>query len=684
MKKLYFLLFTVLISAVSFGQQPILTIISDGDCSGGNPKMVEIYADGMVDFSLYSIERQSNGGSWGTTTNLASFGVVTDDFIYVYTDSLSSEVFATEYPSATPNIENGVVNVNGDDGIRIVLDADGSVVDQFGATGVDGTGEAWEYTDGFAKRVDGTGPDGGFSVGNWTYNRSGLDGEGDCQGGTIFETVMGGVGVYSTTGSSTPMVNLSGSVNLFYFETNGPSSEGSITVSGNNLGDDVTVTAPTNFEISETSGGTFGASLSYSPTSGTTLDPTTLYIRLAAGLTENTYSGDVTATTAGATDATLTVNGEVGPDDPIIFTAGSIFGIEYTVGTMPSSADSFGVSALFLVDDLVIDAPTNFEVALVELGPYSAQVSITPDGNGEVMSTDIWVRLVSGLAVGNYTGDVNISSTGATSRTEAASGDVNPAATCPNPGDIFVTEIMQNPDFVGDNSGEYFEVYNNTASPIDMVGFVISDNGSNSHTIGSSLIVPANGYAVLGINSDPGTNGGITIDYEYSDFSLGNSDDEVIITCSGTVIDKVEYDGGPNFPDPTGASMELSSTLFDLRLDNLDNNVGTNWGPATTAISGTNTDLGTPGGANSFALSTDNFDRNSFFIYPNPTNTGEVTISTLNSTPINVVVYDILGKQVQSETISNNTLNVSNLRSGIYLLRLEQDGATTTKKLVIE
>ncbi|MDC0636713.1 T9SS type A sorting domain-containing protein [Flavobacteriaceae bacterium] len=200
MKKNYILtlILTLLISGFSFGQGPMITIISDGDCSGGNPKMVEIYAQGAVDFTLYSLEKQSNGAdSWGTTTSLQSFGTVTDDFIYIYSDSSSEEVFSTEYPSASPAVESGVVNINGDDGIRIILDSDGSVVDQYGVDAEDGSGKPWEYTDGYAKRIDGTGPDGGFTASDWTYEKSGLNGNGSCQDGTIFEDVMGGVGVYT-------------------------------------------------------------------------------------------------------------------------------------------------------------------------------------------------------------------------------------------------------------------------------------------------------------------------------------------------------------------------------------------------------------------------------------------------------------------------------------------------------
>ena len=209
MKKNYILtlILTLLISGFSFGQGPMITIISDGDCSGGNPKMVEIYAQGAVDFTLYSLEKQSNGAaSWGTTTSLQSFGTVTDDFIYIYSDSTSDEVFATEYPSASPAVESGVVNINGDDGIRIILDSDGSVVDQYGVDAEDGTGKPWEYTDGYAKRIDGTDPDGGFTASDWTYEKSGLDENGSCQGGTIFEDVMGGVGTYTPAATSTTVV----------------------------------------------------------------------------------------------------------------------------------------------------------------------------------------------------------------------------------------------------------------------------------------------------------------------------------------------------------------------------------------------------------------------------------------------------------------------------------------------
>ena len=94
---------------------------------------------------------------------------------------------------------------------------------------------------------------------------------------------------------------------------------------------------------------------------------------------------------------------------------------------------------------------------------------------------------------------------------------------------------MQNPNAVSDTNGEYFEVYNTTGSDIDMNGWVISDAGSESHAIASSVVVPANGYAVLGRNADNMANGGLTLNYEYANIFLGNSDDEVILSKILTV-----------------------------------------------------------------------------------------------------------------------------------------------------
>jgi predicted extracellular nuclease len=155
-----------------------------------------------------------------------------------------------------------------------------------------------------------------------------------------------------------------------------------------------------------------------------------------------------------------------------------------------------------------------------------------------------------------------------------------------------INEILQNPSIVFDSNGEWFEVFNPTGSAVDIDGWTIKDDDFDSHVInnGGPLVVPASGFLVLGRNADSGTNGGVTVDYQYSDFFLGNSGDEVILLDTSLAeVDRVEYDGGPSFPDPNGASMSLEDSA-------LDNNVGANWCEASTPFGAG--DSGTPGGGN--------------------------------------------------------------------------------------
>lgn len=72
-----------------------------------------------------------------------------------------------------------------------------------------------------------------------------------------------------------------------------------------------------------------------------------------------------------------------------------------------------------------------------------------------------------------------------------------------------------------------------------------------------------------------------------------------------------------------------------------------------------------------------------FNLYPNPVRNGVVSIQTKTNQPIQVNVFDVLGKQVLSRTVSSNTLNVSSLKAGIYLVQVTENNTTSTKKLIV-
>ena len=157
--------------------------------------------------------------------------------------------------------------------------------------------------------------------------------------------------------------------------------------------------------------------------------------------------------------------------------------------------------------------------------------------------------------------------------------------------DLIINEIMSNPSAVSDEYGEWFEIFNNSAYQINLDNYIIRDNDDDFHIINqANLIIQPNDFLLLGRNSNNSLNGGINVDYEYSDFLLGNSFDEVIITSpNGIIIDEVWYDNGNSFPDPVGKSMSLNDYL-------LDNSNGSNWSESTNQLfSG---DYSTPGEEN--------------------------------------------------------------------------------------
>ncbi len=83
-------------------------------------------------------------------------------------------------------------------------------------------------------------------------------------------------------------------------------------------------------------------------------------------------------------------------------------------------------------------------------------------------------------------------------------------------------------------------------------------------------------------------------------------------------------------------------------------------------------------------LSVENNQIEGFSMYPNPTSLGYVNIRSKSNSKLTVDIFDVLGKQVINETVSNKELNVSNLNTGIYIMKVSQENATITKKLVIQ
>ncbi|MDZ7775615.1 MAG: hypothetical protein U5L09_08465 [Bacteroidales bacterium] len=194
---------------------------------------------------------------------------------------------------------------NGDD--ALVVKYGGTTTDVFGEPGVD-PGSAWN----------------GNGVSTANQNIALLEGitDGDLDGwddpSIRFETIstdpvnnQSGFGIAPGSAAS-PFITVSETTlsGFSYFEGDGPSAEQTFTVEGTDLTDDISIAAPADFEISETSGSGFGSTITLTKNGGI-VDETTIHVRLSAGLSIGDYTGDIELTSTDATTQTVSLSGSV-------------------------------------------------------------------------------------------------------------------------------------------------------------------------------------------------------------------------------------------------------------------------------------------------------------------------------------------------------------------------------------
>lgn len=73
-----------------------------------------------------------------------------------------------------------------------------------------------------------------------------------------------------------------------------------------------------------------------------------------------------------------------------------------------------------------------------------------------------------------------------------------------------------------------------------------------------------------------------------------------------------------------------------------------------------------------------------FKMYPNPAYGNEVYISTESNGTKEIRIYDVFGEVVLTERISTNTLDISRLVPGVYVLQVTEHKKTMTRKLVVK
>ena len=658
MKKIYVLILTFTISTLSFGQSSDLYISMFGEGSSNN-KFIEIYngTNAEIDLTGYSISTCSNG------CDIEGEFDYPDNVVFeAGTIIAAGDVYVIAHGSADPLIDADQTFAylsNGDDFMALTLA--GATANSF--TIVDALGNM--------STVDGTGWD-IAGVSNATVNH---------------------------TLTRKPTICDPNSVPLGSFGTNAEDSEWIVGESNSGWSDLQTHT-----------GCVSGPVLSItSPSNNQVLESGTISVTLSVSV--DNFAVDNTPANGGTGDGHIhwTLDGVEQPmkydtlDEIIDVVDGGSHTVTMTLvdnthtPITPTVSQTISFSVSFPCDLQVGTIATTCDASTSEVDTFTTEIAFTGGGTSNyTISTTGNVGTIGGddpsiEAAGTITiTGVNegtsfvVSFLGDTSNSNCDfTRSINSpscigAITCADVGDIIITEIMQNPAAVYDSYGEYFEVYNTTSSSINMQGWEIKDDVTTTeiHVI-SNLTVAANSYAVIGINSNSSVNGGYNANYQYSSISLGNGADGLIIECSGTVIDQVIWDGGSEFPAPSGKSMELNVNAYT----NTANDSGANWAESNQTFG--DGDFGTPGSQNTFSTG-DHLVQNTFNLYPNPAKSNFVSITSTGSETIQATVFDILGKQVINAAVSNDRLNVSTLNTGVYIVKLTQGAASTTKKLIIQ
>jgi len=308
------------------------------------------------------------------------------------------------------------------------------------------------------------------------------------------QTSTGGWGFYSNTSGnyglsiegavtstgSTPSITVTPTTltGFTYVQGSGPSGEQSFAVSGTNLTANIGITPPANYQISTGTGGSFVATnpITLTQTGGSVAE-TTIYVRLAAGLSTGTYNGQtITATSTDASDRTVTCSGSVtappNPEPTNHVTGFSATATSYSqIDLSWTDATGANLPAGYLVkanltgtfDDPVdgTDPATD-----TNLADGSALVKVAHGARGSYSFTGLTANTHYYFKIWSYSNSgtsINFKTDG-TVPVDNETTPVAPVMVPPSEGVVFISEVSEGPS----TATEYLELYNMSSEIVDL------------------------------------------------------------------------------------------------------------------------------------------------------------------------------------------------------------------------
>lgn len=191
-----------------------------------------------------------------------------------------------------------------------------------------------------------------------------------------------------------------------------------VTVSGNNLTNDLVATAPVGWIINEDGSTVDAGPINLVPDGFGTVAPTILHIRMAPTAVQS-YNGVLVLSSVGALSQNVNLIGSAQIPTPLS-SESSLHFIETEVDFV-SEPQSFNVSGSGFFANLIITAPVGWIINEDGSDNDAGPISLVPNGSGVVVSTTIYA-LFRPLVPGPNSGNITLASTGATTVNVAVDG----------------------------------------------------------------------------------------------------------------------------------------------------------------------------------------------------------------------------------------------------------------------
>jgi len=341
---------------------------------------------------------------------------------------------------------------------------------------------------------------------------------------------------------------------------------------------------------------------------------------------------------------------------PTINLTGSLSAVNTIYGTCSPTPTSFSVSGIAMNAGILITPPSGFEVSLSSSVGYSA--SLTIGSAGIIASTIVYVRLKASATAGNYTGNIVLSSSGATTMNEATVSSIVAVYPLTLSGISGSNKIYDGTTFASlSGVGSLSTTVN--ADIITMSGIPIG--AFSNSMVGNAKIITITGLSLSGTNSSS---------YSISTVTTTANIIPVSLTITGALVDNKTYDG-------TNVAI-LSGYLFGIIYADLGNviliptaifsqtMVGNNIVvTSTSTLSGAsigNYLLTQPSGLTANITKASQSIAFTNFISPVTTLTPSILLNA-TSTSGNIVSFS--SSNLLVATITNNTLSVVGIGSSI-------------------